>query len=125
MAKIVVENATVERVFQTQYGWGAAVYETYQPKDGGDAQRKRFTLWFDREPTLVEGQVISASGFHSVKVREYEHNGEKRHAADVSVRSARLIDSAPPIEPAPSPDDLAWSDAPSADDVWGGDTSWA
>ena len=108
MAKLIVENATVERVFQTQYGWGAAVYETYTPKDGGEEQRKRFTLWFDREPQLEVGQVVSASGFHAVKVRPYESNGETRHTADVSVRSARLIDAAPPIPPAPAEDDV-WS----------------
>ena len=116
MAKIVVENATVERVFETRTGSvGVSVTESYTPKDGGDARRTWFTLWFARDPGVQVGQVISASGFVSAKVREYESNGETRHAVDMSVNSARVIDAAPPIAPAPA-----------EDDVWaGGDSSWA
>ncbi|MGX9346618.1 hypothetical protein [Microbacterium sp. KNMS] len=100
MAKITVENAVVDRTFTTQFGHGVAVHETFERKDGAEG-KSYFTLWFKDDPGVVQGQVISASGFHGVKVREYEHNGETRHTADVSVRAARLIGSAPPIPPAP------------------------
>ena len=111
MAKITVENAVVDRVFETQYGHGVAVHETFERKDGQQG-KSYFTLWFKDDPGVVPGQVISASGFHGVRVREYEHNGETRQTADVSVRGARLIGSAPPIPPAPetAPASDGWGD---------------
>lgn len=114
MAKIVVENATVERVFHTQNGsTGVALVETYTPKGGGESRRSWFTAWFQQDPRLEVGQVVSVSGFHGAKMREYEKDGETRRSVDVSVNSARVIDSAPPIVPAPA-----------EDEAWGGDPTW-
>lgn len=100
MAKVTVENAIVDRVFGTEFGHGVAVHETFEKKDGTEGQ-SRYTLWFKDRPDVEVGQRVSASGFLSVRVREYEHHGEMRQTADVSVRGARLIQSAPPIAPAP------------------------
>lgn len=105
MGKIIVENATVERVFATQSGWGVGVYETYTPK-GGQERKTRYTLWFKGDrPQLEERQVVSASGFLSARVRSYEANGdtgpETRYTVDLSVNGARLIAS--PETPAETP----------------------
>lgn len=96
MAKIIVENATVKRVFTSQHGWGVSVYETFKKRDESEG-RNYFTLWFKDAPGVEEGQVVSASGFHSARVREYESNGETHQTADVSVNSARLIASPAPV----------------------------
>lgn len=122
MAKIVVENATVERVFTTSSGIvGAVAWETYTPKGGGEAKKTWFTLWFAGDVSLMKGQVISASGLASARLSE--RNGS--HYADQHVSFARLIDSAPPIAPEPSTDDLAWAQEPPAeDDAWASSDGW-
>jgi hypothetical protein len=109
MGKIIVENATVERVFPTQNGsWGVGVYETYTPK-GSDAERKtRYTLWFKGDrPAVEQGQRVSASGFLSARVRSYEAEGENgpetRHTVDLAVNGARLIAAPEEQPPAPEP----------------------
>jgi len=104
MAKIIVENAMVRRVFSTQHGWGVSVFETFTRHDKSEG-RSYFTLWFKEHPGVEEGQQISASGFHSVRVREYEDAEGVRHSADVSVNSARLIAGSPA---APGPDADVW-----------------
>lgn len=124
MAKIIVENATVERVFRTQNGsTGVALVETWEPKGGGEARRSWFTAWFKQDPAVEVGQVVSVSGFHSAKTRSYESPSGTKTTVDVNVNSARLIDAAPPVPPAPSTDDLAWQEPP-AEDAWGGDPTW-
>ncbi|WP_067198876.1 hypothetical protein [Microbacterium sp. XT11] len=126
MAKLILENVIVDRVFSTQHGYGVGVTETFEMRNG-ETGRKRYTLWFNDHPGVEEGQRISASGFLGTKVREYESNGETRTAVDVSVYSARLIQSAPPIDPAPETDSWtpqatgdAWS-TPQSSDTWGGE----
>lgn len=116
MAKVIVENVTVDRVFPTQHGFGVGVTETFEMRNG-ETGRKRYTLWFKEHPGVEEGQRVSASGFLGVKAREYESGGEMRTAVDVSVNSARLISSAPPVDPAPQDTGDAWS-TPSSD-AWG------
>lgn len=103
MAKIIVENATVERVFSTNSGtWGVGVHETFERRDKTEG-KTRYTLWMkgsDR-PAVEEGQRVSASGFLSAKVREYEAGDEVRHAVDLNVNGARFI-SAPEDAPTPA-----------------------
>ncbi|PRB01781.1 hypothetical protein CQ044_16675 [Microbacterium sp. MYb64] len=110
-----MENAIVDRIFGSS---GVAVHEEFQKRDGSTG-KSYFTLWFTERPQLEIGQRISASGFHGVKVDEYERNGETRHTANVSVNSARLIGSAPPVDPAPQDTGDSWS-TPSGD-AWGGE----
>lgn len=104
MSKIIVENATVERVFATKSGWGVGVYETYTPQ-GGQERKTRYTLWFKGDrPAIEDGQRVSASGFLSARVRSYEADGETRHTVDLSVNGARLI-AAPEDQP-PAPEQV-------------------
>lgn len=115
MAKIVVENAKVERVFHTQNGsTGVALTETYTPPNGGEERRSWYTAWFKSDPRVEVGQIVSVSGFVSAKTRTYDSPSGPKTTVDVSVNGARLIDAAPPIAPEPSTDDLAW----------GGESSW-
>lgn len=123
MAKIIVEKATVQRVFQTRNGWGVSVFETFQRRDNGGEGKNWFTLWLKEQPNVVEGSVVSASGFHGVRVREYEGNdGETRHSADVSVNGARLLSVEGPVPAAAdepwgaSGQTPAWNVPPSADE---------
>lgn len=120
MAKIIIENAKVERVFHTQNGsTGVALVETWTPDNGGEPRRSWFTAWFKQDPSLQVGQVVSVSGFHSAKTRTYDSPSGPKTAVDVNVNAARLIDSAPPIAPAPSTDDLAWREPePPTEDPW-------
>lgn len=141
MAKVILENVTVDRVFSTRNGFGVGVSETFNTRSG-ETGRKRYTLWFTEHPGVEEGQRVSASGFLGVKAREYEsRDGEMKTTVDVSVNSARLIQSAPPVDPAPPVDtwgqepagaswgsqnspDEAWSTPTGSDaqnDAWGGD----
>lgn len=114
MAKITIENATVERVFNTRNGVGVAAFETFEKRDGTEG-KNRYTLWFKQDPGVEEGQVVSASGFLSTRVREYEdRDGNPRTAVDVNVNGARLISGARPVPPAPQMDE------PPAND-WGSD----
>lgn len=114
MAKITIENAIVDRVFTTQYGVGVGVHETFDKKDGTEG-KNYYTLWMKEDPSLEQGQVVSASGFLGTKVREYQdRDGNDRQTVDVSVRAARLIGSARPVAPAPQIDE------PPAND-WGSD----
>lgn len=114
MAKIVVENAKVERVFHTQQGsTGVALTESYPPPGGGEERRSWFTAWFKQDPRLEVGQIVSVSGFHSAKTRTYESPSGPKTTVDVNVNGARLIDAAPPIAPEPEPAD-----------AWGSGDSW-
>ncbi|WP_243063211.1 hypothetical protein [Humibacter sp. RRB41] len=105
--KATVERAHVDRVFETKHGtWGAAVYETYTPKDGPE-RKSWVTLWFKEKPDIEPGDVISASGFASSRGRMVTPDeGEAFPVADVSLNGARLIEhisapaaSAPDAEP--------------------------
>lgn len=108
--KVSMENARVERVFETKQGkWGASVVEEEQSKDGERTFKNYATLWFARRPELDAGDVVTASGFLSVRAREY--NGQPK--ADVNVNAARIEsrsvgNSAPVAEWAP-PADGGWS----------------
>lgn len=115
MAKVIIENATVERVFQSREGWGVGVYETFIRKSDQSEGRNRFTCWFKGDrPAIEQGQRVSLSGFLSTRVRSYEQDGETKYAVDVSVNGPRLI-SAPedaPVEQqtaAQEPVQSAWS----------------
>lgn len=90
MAKVMVENATVVKVFETKTGWGVRVSETVRRR-GEDVQQE-VTAWFygDRFG-IEEGDVVSLAGTLSVRAREYEKDGGTFLTADVSMNSPRLV----------------------------------
>lgn len=92
MAKIMVENATVEKVFETKTGWGVRLVETVKRR--GEDVQERVTAWFWRDRFgIEEGDVVSLVGTLSTRVREYlGSDGETlHHAADVSMNSPRFV----------------------------------
>lgn len=114
MAKIIIENAIVERVFQSREGWGVGVYETFTRKSDQSEGRSRYTCWFKGDrPAMEEGQRVSLSGFVSTRVRSYEQDGETKYAVDVSVNGPRLISAPEDVpqqaEPASVDASTAWS----------------
>jgi hypothetical protein len=90
MAKIMVENATVELVFETKNGWGVRLVETVKRR--GEDRQERVTAWFWRDRFgIEEGDVVSLWGTLSKKVREYEEDGVKKYAADISMENPKMI----------------------------------
>lgn len=85
-----IVNGEVANIFYNGYGVG--VVEKFTKRDGTEGQ-SRYTAWFDTDgpkPDLQQGQTGKFSGTLSARVREYEHNGETRHSADVSLNNAKF-----------------------------------
>jgi hypothetical protein len=98
MAKIVVENATVEKVFETKHGWGVRLVETVKRR--GENAQERCTAWFygDRFG-IEEGDVVSLAGTLSTRIRDYEAEGQTRRVIDVSMNSPQLVAAGAQPEP--------------------------
>lgn len=85
MAIVNLKDATVQRIFFD--GKGIALYESFKAQ--GQDRKSYYTAWFDQSPGFTEGQVVSVSGLLSVKLREYEKDGQTRQSIDVSLNKAR------------------------------------
>lgn len=85
MAIVNLKDATVQRIFFD--GKGIALYESFKAQ--GQDRKSYYTAWFDQAPGFTEGQVVSVSGLLSVKLREYEKDGQTRQSIDVSLNKAR------------------------------------
>lgn len=87
MAFINIEG-TISRVFYN--GKGAEVTESFKKRDGSEGT-KRYTLWFQSEHGLAEGDTGKFSGAVDVAVDEWQDKeGQTRHTAKVSVNNARI-----------------------------------
>lgn len=106
MAKVYVSDATVEEVFESKHGWGVRVSETREVR--GEKRKDQFTLWFRDRPEVDEGWVISASGYLSARVREYESNDEVRHIVDLSLNAAAVLSVVAESSAVPAPDVDVW-----------------
>lgn len=85
MAKIQIQNATVDRIISDK---GLAVSTSYTRKDGKEAKEK-FTVWTDPTGFNV-GDVVNVTGNLSVKVDEFEgDNGTVRYA-QVNVNNPKI-----------------------------------
>lgn len=115
MAKTYVENARVERVFETSTGWGAAVKE--ERTVGDRVFTLWVTLWFKSRPEISAGDVVNASGYLSVKSKVLD-NG--RAASDVNLNGA-VIQS---VQQGAAPEEPSWSQGPPAEDGWPSSDSW-
>lgn len=109
MAKTYVENAVVERVFETASGWGARVKESRTANDRDF--HLWVTLWFRSRPNIAAGDVVNASGYLSVKSKVLD-NG--RAASDINLNGAVIQSSQPGAAPSPEP----------TGDAWGSGDSW-
>lgn len=81
MAFIAVDGTVVNTFYN---GLGARIEERFKLRNGEDG-RKLYTLFTETPHGLNEGDEVKVSGTLSVKVREYEANGETRHTADVVI----------------------------------------
>ena len=113
MAKVYVENALVERVFDTQHGTGVAVVE--ENTVGEKTFKVWATLWFRRRPEVQVRDRVNASGYLSVRTRTYEAPSGPKTVADVSLNGAQIQSVQPGAEPVEG----------ASDDEWGGSASWA
>ena len=84
MAEVILKNAEVMRLIE---GYGASVAETYKTRDGETGQAY-FTLWTKEQ--LSVGEVLNVKGLLSVKMDEYEKNGETHRRASVSINNASI-----------------------------------
>jgi hypothetical protein len=107
MAKTYVENARVERVFvPSTGGHGVTVKEVREV--GEKTFTLWLTLWFRKDPGLRVGDVVSASGYLSVRPKVLD-NG--RAAADVNLNAAEVqsvVTTAEPPEGDPWASDGGW-----------------
>lgn len=111
--KVYVENAVVERVFETPYGHGARVREEREHQ--GQTYKQYATLWLKDRPEFEAGWLVNASGYLRVKSKVLD-NGKA--ASDIELQGARVQSAQPGAAP---------SSEPPADDPWtsGGDPSWS
>lgn len=91
VAKLTVENASVEKVFQTKLGWGVRLAEYYTDRNGEEG-RSFYTLFFDRQPNVVTGNVVTAEGRHGAKIRMVTpRTGEPYEVVDVTLYDATFL----------------------------------
>lgn len=119
MAIVNLKDATVQRIFFE--GKGIALYESF--KSQGQDRKSYYTAWFDQAPGFTEGQMVSVSGLLSVKLREYDKDGQTRQTVDVSLNKARETTGqngqqapgqTPPAPAQPAASD-AWATTPDAE----------
>lgn len=99
MAWVNIQNGTVERLF---YGdKGVAIVEKFNKRDGTEG-KAYFTGFSDEPLGLSVGDTGRFSGSLSVKVDEWEKDGETRHTAKVTLNNLRYeIDASGGNEPDP------------------------
>jgi hypothetical protein len=116
MAIVNLKDATVQRIFFD--GKGIALYESFKVQ--GQDRKSYYTAWFDQAPGFTEGQVVSVSGLLSVKLREYEKDGQARQTVDVSLNKAReTTGQQPPAQTPPAPAQTPPAPAqPATPDAW-------
>jgi len=86
MAFVAVKGE-VNRVFYN--GLGVSVKESFTRRDGSEGAAY-FTAWFDQDPGLAEGASGEFSGVLSVKLSEYEKDGERVTGYDVNINNAKF-----------------------------------
>lgn len=106
MAFITTEG-TITRTFFN--GKGAELTETFQKRDGTEG-KKRYTLWFQSEHGLSEGDTGKFSGTFDASVDEWQDKeGQTRHTAKVSVNNARIETGRTSSQQSSTPADEPWS----------------
>jgi hypothetical protein len=85
MALLKIESGEVTRHVGTNGAF--AVAEMVNLPDGRSFP-KTYTVWADNAPEI--GSIVSVVGVMSAKVREYQAQGETRHAADVSINDPEV-----------------------------------
>jgi len=89
MAFVVTEGVVAKTFYN---GLGARIEERFKTRSGEEA-KKSYTLFTEQPHGLQEGDAVKASGLLSVKVREYEVDGDVRHTADVVINGKAEVTS--------------------------------
>ena len=90
MAIVSLKEATVTRVNRS--GFGVQVKEADREQGGKTFKGDRYTVWFKEAHGLIEGDIVSVSGFLASKVGEpwTDREGNERRSVELSVNSPRL-----------------------------------
>lgn len=94
MAFIAVDGHVVSTFYN---GSGARIEERFKLRNGEDG-KKSYTLFTETPHGLNEGDEVKASGTLSVKVREYEVDGEVRTTADVVINGKAEVTGSAPVD---------------------------
>lgn len=81
MAEITILNAEVIRLIP---GYGATVTENYKTRTG-DTGKNYYTVWTKED--LAVGDLLNVKGLLSVKLDEFETNGEMKYKAVANVNN--------------------------------------
>lgn len=84
MAEVTIQNAEVIRIID---GYGVSVAESYKNRDG-EIRKSYYTVWTKED--LSVGDLINVKGLLSVKLDEYEKNGETVRSASASVNNPTI-----------------------------------
>ena len=95
---IAYVSGNVERVLTGNFtGVGMVIGESYKDKQG-ELRTTRFTAWFDEDPGVNTGDVITVSGFLSAKVDEWtDKDGQPRVSAKMSLNKAKVSHKEAPL----------------------------
>lgn len=96
MAKVIVENALVERVFWE--GKGLAVSEKFTVQ--GTERNRRWSIFFDEAHGLQEGTVISVQGMFSDKPETFtKKDGSVGVSSNLTINKPKVtVEQAGPAE---------------------------
>lgn len=86
MALIKIESGEVTRHVGTRGAF--AVAETVTLPDGRTFP-KSYTVWQDNEAPAI-GAIVAVTGVMSAKIREYESQGNVKHAIDISINDPEV-----------------------------------
>jgi hypothetical protein len=88
MAIVQLKEVTVTRLNNT----GNGVKVTESNESGGKTYTKQFTCWFDEPSGLIEGDIVSLSGFLGAKVGDpwTGDDGQERRSVELSINKPRI-----------------------------------
>jgi len=84
MAEVTIRDAEVIRIIE---GYGVSVAESYKDRNG-EVRKSYYTVW--TKETLAVGDLINVKGLLSVKLDEYEKDGEIKQTASANVNSPTI-----------------------------------
>jgi hypothetical protein len=84
MAEVTIRDAEVIRIIE---GYGVSVAESYKDRNG-EVRKSYYTVW--TKENLAVGDLINVKGLLSVKLDEYEKDGEIKQTASANVNSPTI-----------------------------------
>lgn len=84
MAEVIIKEAEVIRLIE---GYGATVAESYKDRMG-EVRKSYYTVWTKEK--LAVGDLLNVKGLLSVKLDEFEKDGEIRQTASANVNNPTI-----------------------------------